>query len=395
MFEAVIVDAVRTPLGRRKGSLALTHPVDLLGGVLRQLVGKNSLDPASVDDVIVGCVDQVGEQGANVGRNAWLSAGLPESVPAVSLDRQCGSSLQALHFAAQGIMSGAYDIAVAAGVEAMTRVPMLSTIGIQGHPMTESLKHRYQLQRWNREFFDQALGAEMIAKEWGLTREDLDRFGLRSHQLAAAARAQGLFAKEILPVEVPTGPDSGKTRIFTEDEGIRPDANLEKMTSLRPAFPDLELVTAGNASQITDGASAALIMRKEVAERLGLTPRARFVSFAVVGVDPITMLKGPIPATKKALDRAGLTVADIDLFEVNEAFASVVLAWQKEIGASWDKVNVHGGAIALGHPLGATGTRITATLLNALEARGGRYGLIAICEGGGMANATIIERIAH
>ncbi len=395
MFEAVIVDAVRTPLGRRKGSLALTHPVDLLGGVLRQLVGKNSLDPASVDDVIVGCVDQVGEQGANVGRNAWLSAGLPESVPAVSLDRQCGSSLQALHFAAQGIMSGAYDIAVAAGVESMTRVPMLSTIGIQGHPMTESLKHRYQLQRWNREFFDQALGAEMIAKEWGLTREDLDRFGLRSHQLAAAARAQGLFAKEILPVEVPTGPDSGKTRIFTEDEGIRPDANLEKMTSLRPAFPDLELVTAGNASQITDGASAALIMRKEVAERLGLTPRARFVSFAVVGVDPITMLKGPIPATKKALDRAGLTVADIDLFEVNEAFASVVLAWQKEIGASWDKVNVHGGAIALGHPLGATGTRITATLLNALEARGGRYGLIAICEGGGMANATIIERIAH
>lgn len=395
MFEAVIVDAVRTPLGRRKGSLALTHPVDLLGGVLRQLVEKNGLDPATVDDVIVGCVDQVGEQGANVGRNAWLSAGLPESVPAVSLDRQCGSSLQALHFAAQGIMSGAYDIAVAAGVESMTRVPMLSTVGVQGHPMTENLKQRYQMQRWNREFFDQALGAEMIAKEWGLTREDLDRFGLRSHQLAASARAQGLFANEILPVEVPTGPDTGETRIFAEDEGIRPDANLEKMMALRPAFGDLELITAGNASQITDGASAALVMRKEVAERLGLTPRARFVSFAVVGVDPITMLKGPIPATKKALDRAGLTVDDIDLFEVNEAFASVVLAWQKEIGAPWDKVNVHGGAIALGHPLGATGTRITATLLNALEARNGRYGLIAICEGGGMANATIIERIAH
>lgn len=395
MFEAVIVDAVRTPLGRRKGSLALTHPVDLLGGVLRQLVEKNRLDAATVDDVIVGCVDQVGEQGANVGRNAWLSAGLPESVPAVSLDRQCGSSLQALHFAAQGIMSGAYDIAVAAGVESMTRVPMLSTVGMQGHPMTESLKQRYPLQRWNREFFDQALGAEMIAKEWGLTREDLDRFGLRSHQLAATARAQGLFANEILPVEVPNGAETRETRMFFEDEGIRPDTDLEKMMSLRPAFPDLELVTAGNASQITDGASAALVMRKEVAERLGLTPRARFVSFAVVGVDPITMLKGPIPATKKALDRAGLTVADIDLFEVNEAFASVVLAWQKEIGAPWDKVNVHGGAIALGHPLGATGTRITATLLNALEARGGRYGLIAICEGGGMANATIIERIAH
>ncbi len=395
MFEAVIVDAVRTPLGRRKGSLALTHPVDLLGGVLSQLVEKNALDAASVDDVIVGCVDQVGEQGGNVGRNAWLSAGLPESVPAASLDRQCGSSLQALAFAAQGVMSGSYDIAIAAGVESMTRVPMLSTIQIQGHPMTENLKKRYRLDRWNRDFFDQALGAEMIAKEWGLSREDLDRYGWRSHQLAAAARAQGLFKNEILPLEVPVDENSQTMRLFAEDEGIRPDTSVEKMMGLRPAFPDLELVTAGNASQISDGASAALVMRKDVAERLGLTPRARFVSFAVVGVDPITMLTGPIPATKKALERAGLSVSDIDLFEVNEAFASVVLAWQKEIGAPWDKVNVHGGAIALGHPLGATGTRIAATLLNALEERQGRYGLIAICEGGGMANAAIIERIAQ
>ncbi len=393
VYEAVIVDAVRTPLGRRKGSLALTHPVDLLAGLLRQLVDKNGIDGASVDDVIVGSVDQVGEQGANIGRNAWLSAGLPETVPAVTLDRQCGSSLQALSFAAQGVMAGAYDIVVAAGVESMTRVPMLSTISVYGTPMTESLKQRYRLDRWNREFFDQALGAEMIAKEWGLTREDLDRLGLRSHQLAALAREQGLFANEIIPVQVPTSSDNPALRAFAQDEGIRPEASLEKMLSLPPAFKDLELVTAGNASQISDGASAALVMRADVAHRLGLRPRARFVSFAVVGVDPITMLTGPIPATKKVLDKAGLKVSDIDLFEVNEAFASVVLAWQKEIGAPMDKVNVHGGAIALGHPLGATGTRLTATILNALEQRQGRYGLMAICEGGGMANATIIERI--
>ncbi len=393
MFDAVIVDAVRTPLGRRQGSLALTHPVDLLGGLLRQLVERNGLKATTVDDVIVGCVDQVGEQGANVARNAWLSAGLPESVPGVTLDRQCGSSLQALHFAAQGIMSGAYDIAVAAGVESMTRVPILSTIAVHGTPMTQDLTERYQMHRWNRKFFDQALGAEMITKQWALTREDLDRFGLRSHQLAGTARALGAFEQEIIPVSVRTAPDSDTWRLFSEDEGIRPDTSLEKMKALPPAFRDLEFITAGNASQITDGASAALVMRKEVAERLALKPRARFVSFAVVGVDPVSMLTGPIPATRKVLDRAGLQVSDIDLFEVNEAFASVVLAWQKETGAPWDRVNVHGGAIALGHPLGATGTRITATLLNALEQRGGRYGLIAICEGGGMANATIVERI--
>lgn len=388
MFEAVIVDAMRTPIGRRKGSLSNVHPVDLLGGFLHSLLARNQLEPASVDDVIVGCVDQVGEQAVNIGRNAWLSAGLPESVPAVTLDRQCGSSLQALHFAAQGVMSGAYDIAIAAGVESMTRVPMLSTIGVHGTPMTKDMANRYRLDRWNREFFDQALGAEMIAKQWELSREDLDGYGLRSHQLASGARERGDFAREIIPVALP---DRLPTE-FAQDEGIR-ETSFEKMLSLAPAFPDLELITAGNASQISDGASGALVMRSDVAKRLGLRARARFVSFAVVGVDPVTMLTGPIPATRKVLDKAGLTVDDIDLFEVNEAFASVVLAWQKELGVPMDKVNVNGGAIALGHPLGATGTRITATLLNALEARGGRYGLMAICEGGGMANATIIERL--
>jgi acetyl-CoA acyltransferase len=392
VYEAVIVDAVRTPIGKRGGSLSGVHPVDLLGGLLKQLLERNHLDPAAVDDVIAGCVDQVGEQAANIARNAWLAAGLPESVPALTLDRQCGSSLQALHFAAQGVMAGVYEVAIACGVESMTRVPMLSTVGVYGTPMSESLQARYRMDRWNRKFFDQALGAELIAKQWGFTREDLDRLGLRSHQLAAAARAEGAFANEIVPVRLPAE-ENQEARIFAEDEGIRTDTSLEKMLSLPPAFPDLELITAGNASQISDGASAALVMRREMAQRLGLRPRARFVAFAVVGVDPVTMLTGPIPATKKVLERAGLAVEDIDLFEVNEAFASVVLAWQKEIGAPWDKVNVHGGAMALGHPLGATGTRITATLLNALERRGGRYGLMAICEGGGMANATVIERI--
>ena len=407
MFEAVIVDAMRTPIGRRKGSLSNVHPVDLLGGFLQSLLARNQLEPASVDDVIVGCVDQVGEQAVNIGRNAWLSAGLPESVPAVTLDRQCGSSLQALHFAAQGVMSGAYDIAIAAGVESMTRVPMLSTIGVHGTPMTKDMANRYRLDRWNREFFDQALGAEMIAKQWELSREDLDGYGLRSHQLASGARERGDFAREIIPVALPdrlaeAASEAASGAVsqaaahvpteFAQDEGIR-ETSFEKMLSLAPAFPDLELITAGNASQISDGASGALVMRSDVAKRLGLRARARFVSFAVVGVDPVTMLTGPIPATRKVLEKAGLTVDDIDLFEVNEAFASVVLAWQKELGVPMDKVNVNGGAIALGHPLGATGTRITATLLNALEARGGRYGLMAICEGGGMANATIIERL--
>lgn len=389
MYEAVIVDAIRTPVGRRKGTLAGTHPVDLLGFVLKRLVERSGIDAALVDDVIIGCVDQVGEQAANIGRNAWLSAGLPESVPATSLDRQCGSSLQALHFAAQGVMAGAYDIVIAGGVESMTRVPILSTLsGNTGTPLTEDLKRRYDLVG---PWFNQSVGAEMIANEWALTRSDLDQYSLRSHRLAQAAQTSGRFDSEIVPVPVQNA--EGETVWFTQDEGIRPDTNLQKLASLPPAFEGLKLITAGNASQISDGASATLIMRKEVAHQLGLKPRARFVSFAVVGVDPVTMLKGPIPATGKALQRAGLNVADIDVFEVNEAFAPVVLAWQKEWQVPWEKVNVNGGAIALGHPLGATGTRLTATLLNALETQHERYGLMAICEGGGMANATIIERL--
>ncbi len=387
MIDAVIVDAIRTPIGRRRGRLAAVHPIDLLAGVLRQIIERNHLNPELVDDVIVGCVDQVGEQAVNIGRNAWLSAGLPESVPAVTIDRQCGSSLQAVHFAAQGVLAGSYDIAIAAGVESMSRVPMMSTVQVQGFPVTEALRRRYPLDKYNRQFFDQALGAELIAKQWNLTRQDLDQFGLESHRRAHNAQEAGLFARELVPVPLPDGTE------ILRDEGIRPDTTLEKMRSLPPAFPDLEVITAGNASQISDGASATLVMRRDLAEQLGLRPRARFVSFAQVGVDPITMLTGPIPATRKVLDRCGLSIDQIDLFEVNEAFASVVLAWQQEMDVAWDKVNVNGGAIALGHPLGATGTRIMATLLNALEQKQGHYGLVAICEGGGMANATVIERL--
>ena len=388
MREAVIVDVRRTPVGRRKGMLRDSHPVDLLGFLLRNVIEANPLDAAHVDDVIIGCVDQVGEQAANIGRNAWLSAGLPESVPATTLDRQCGSSLQAVHFAAQGVLAGAYDVVIAGGVESMTRVPMLSTIQVGGTPLTENLKNRYQLPG---QWFDQAIGAELIAKRWGFSRQQLDEFSYESHQKAERARRDGLFGKEILAV---AGVDADGNRVrCTTDEGIRPDTTVAKIAALPPAFEGLELITAGNASQISDGATAALIMSREAADALGLRPRARFLSFAVVGVDPVSMLTGPIPATAKVLQRAGLTISDIDRFEVNEAFASVVLAWQQETGAAWDRVNVHGGAIALGHPLGATGTRLLATLVNSLEQERGRYGLVTICEGGGMANATVIERL--
>ncbi len=384
MREAVILEVVRTPVGKRGKALAGIHPVDLLGGLLADMLVRGGVDPARVDDVIIGCVDQTGEQAANIARNAWLAAGLPESVPATTIDRQCGSSLQAVHFAAQGIMAGAYDLVIAGGVESMTRVPLGAPLVVgPGVPLTESLSKRYDLPRG---WFDQAHGAEMIARQWNITREQLDHFSLQSHQRAAAAQAEGRFMREIMPVQTANGS-------FTVDEGIRPNTSLEKLAALQPAFPGLELITAGNASQISHGASAMLIATPEMAQQLGLRPRARVVSFAVVGVDPVTMLTGPIPATRKALDRAGLSVSDIDLFEVNEAFASVVLAWQQEIGAPWNRVNVNGGAVALGHPLGATGTRIMATLLHELERREGRYGLVAICEGGGMANATIIERL--
>ncbi|MFQ5577641.1 MAG: thiolase family protein [Anaerolineae bacterium] len=389
MNKAVILEAVRTPIGKKGKALANTHPVDLLGHLFTSVLERLQLDPARVDDVIIGCVDQAGEQAFNVGRNAWLSAGLPESVPATTIDRQCGSSLQAIHFAAQGVMAGAYDLVLAGGVESMTRVPMGCTIfNGPGVPVTEGLKARYGLETG---WFNQAVGAQMIADRWGLSREDLDRFSLQSHRRAAAAREGCHFSREIIPVPAKNG--DGEEFLFDADEGIRPGTTYEQIASLNPAFDGLPCITAANASQISDGASLTVIASPEMARQLGLRPRARFRGFAVVGVDPVTMLTGPIPATQKALQHAGLTVDDIDLFEVNEAFASVVLAWQKEIGAPMERVNVNGGAVALGHPLGATGARLMATLLNELEHRQGRYGLIAICEGGGMANGTIIERL--
>ncbi len=383
MQEAVIVDAVRTPGGRRKGKLKDWHPVDLAAHVLKALETRNHLDPAIVDDVIMGCVMQVGEQSVNIGRNAVLAAGWPESVPATTVDRQCGSSQQALHFAAQGVMAGAYDVVVAAGVEVMTRVPMgASIVENMGFPFSKTMLDRYA----DTGLPPQGIGADMIADQWGFTREDLDRFGARSQQRALKATEEGHFKNEIIPVPIEGG-------MLDSDEGIRPGTTAETLAQLKPAFRDDGKITAGNSSQIADGASASLVMSAEKAKQLGLRPRARFHAFAVTGADPVTMLTGPIPVTKKILERTGMTIDDIDLFEVNEAFASVVLAWQKETGADWDRVNVNGGAIALGHPLGCSGTKLMATLLNELERTGGRYGLQTMCEGGGMANATIIERL--
>lgn len=387
--EAVIVEAVRTPVGRRNGGLNGWHPVDLLGEILNELVARSGVDAATVDDVICGCVSQVGEQSLNIGRNAWLAAGLPEEVPATTVDRQCGSSQQAVHFAAQGVIAGAYDVAVACGVEHMSRVPMGSSAQSQGWPFTERLMSRYE-----EGLVPQGISAEIIAERWDLSRGELDEFGARSHERAGAATASGAFKDEIHPVRVET--DDG-TDLFDTDEGIR-IPNLEKMATLVPAFKPDGVVTAANSSQISDGAAALLITTPERADEMGLTARARLVSFALAGTDPVSMLTGPIPATKKALDRAGLDLRDIDLVEINEAFASVVLAWKKELGLEDDwfdeRVNVHGGAIALGHPLGASGARLMTTLLHTLEQREGRYGLQTMCEGGGLANATIIERVA-
>lgn len=386
--EAVIVEAVRTPMGKRGGKLQDWHPVDLLGEVLNELIARSNVDAAKVDDVITGCVSQVGEQSLNVGRNAWLSAGLPEEVPATTIDRQCGSSQQAAHFAAQGVISGAYDLAIACGVEHMTRVPMGSSASTSGFPFSDQLLARYE-----GGLVPQGISAELIAERWELSRSELDEFSARSHTLAGEASAAGKFKNEIHPIKLET--ENG-VELFDTDEGIR-TPNLEKMGQLPPAFKEDGVVTAANSSQITDGASALLITTPEKAAELGLTPRARFVSFALAGTDPVTMLTGPIPATRKALERAGLSLDDIDFVEINEAFASVVLAWKKELGIADDwfesRVNPRGGAIALGHPLGASGARLMTTLLNTLEQEGGRYGLQTMCEGGGLANATIIERL--
>ncbi|MGH1488636.1 MAG: thiolase family protein [Acidimicrobiales bacterium] len=388
MPEAVIVDAVRTPGGKRNGKLKDWHAADLAAHVLKALEERNKLDPGLVDDVIMGCVMQVGEQSLNIGRNAVLSAGWPESVPATTVDRQCGSSQQALHFAAQGVLAGAYDVVVAAGVEVMTRTPMGASVveGKMGIPFPDPMQKRYE----ETGLPPQGIGADMIADEYEISRADLDAFGAQSQQRAEVATAEGRFEQEIVPVDVDL---DGTVETMTADEGIRPGTTAETLAGLKPAFKEDGKITAGNSSQISDGASAVLVMSAEKAAELGLKPRARFHAFAVAGADPVTMLKGPIPATKKILEKTGLSIDDIDLFEVNEAFASVVLAWQKETGADMSKVNVNGGAIALGHPLGSSGTKLMSTLLNELERTGGRYGLQVMCEGGGMANATIIERL--
>jgi acetyl-CoA acyltransferase len=387
MATAVIVDAVRTPLGRRNGGLKDVHPVDLAAHVVRTIVERNGIDPALVEDVIMGCVMQVGEQGINIARNAALAAGLPESVPGTTVDRQCGSSQQAAHFGAQGVMAGAYDVVIAAGVENMTRVPMGASVvdGKYGFPFGPQMTKRFP------NLVPQGISAELISEKWGISREQNDAFSVESHQRAAKAREEGRFDREITPYTVTT--DEGE-HVVSQDEGIRPDSNVEKLATLKPAFKPDGVITAANSSQITDGAAAVLIMSEEKANALGLKPRARFHTFALAGVDPVMMLTGPIPATAKVLERAKMTLDQMDLVEINEAFAPVVLAWEKEHHPDMSKVNVNGGAIALGHPLGASGARLMATLLNELERSGSRYGLQTMCEGGGMANATIIERLA-
>jgi acetyl-CoA acyltransferase len=392
MTDAVIVDAVRTPGGKRNGKLRNWHAADLGSEPLKALAERNDLDPALIDDVIMGCVMQVGEQSLNVGRNAVLAAGFPESVPATTIDRQCGSSQQALHFGAQGVIAGAYDIVVGGGVEVMTRTPMGSSVVRDlGYPFGPRMMQRYA-ERGG--LVGQGEGAELIAEQWDISRDDLDEYAVRSHHRAAQATAEGRFEREIIPVAVKDDDRADTDEFISTDEGIRPDSSVEVLGNLKPAFrQENGRITAGNSSQITDGASGVLIMSEEKATALGLTPRARFHSFAVVGSDPITMLTGPIPATRAVLEKAKLTLDDMDVIEINEAFASVVLAWQKELGADLDKVNVNGGAIALGHPLGASGAKLMATLVNELERTQGRYGLLTMCEGGGLANATIIERL--
>jgi acetyl-CoA acyltransferase len=385
MPTAVIVDAVRTAVGRRNGQLKDWHPVDLAAETLRALVTRSDLDPALVEDVIMGCVMQVGEQALNVGRNAALAAGFPESVVGTTIDRQCGSSQQAAHFAAQGVMAGVHDIVIAAGVEVMTRVPMGATVmSGPGLPFGSKINERYAPVGG---LVPQGISAELIADKWNLSREELDAYSVQSHLRAARAIEEGRFEKQIIAV---SGADGG---VFDRDEGVRPDSNVEKLATLKPAFKPDGKVTAGNSSQISDGAAALLIMSEEKANELGLRPRARFHSFALAGVDPVMMLTGPIPATDKVLERAKMQLSDIDLVEINEAFASVVLAWEKEHHPDMTRVNVNGGAIALGHPLGCSGAKLMTTLLNELERTGGRYGLQTMCEGGGMANATIIERL--
>ena len=381
MQQPVIVDAVRTPIGRRKGSLAAVHPVDLSAHVLNSLVARNGLEPEAIEDVIWGCVNQISDQAANVGRWAVLAAGWPETIPGTTVDRACGSSQQAVQFAFAGVAAGHYDVVIAGGVESMSRVP-LGAARATGEPYGPAVRTRYQ-----RDSFSQGLGAEEIARRWGLSRRQLDEFSLRSHQLSIAATAAGAFDDQLIPYS-----DGEST--LRHDEGVRPDTSLEVLGGLRSAFTDDGVVTAGNASQISDGSAALLIMSEEAARRHGRTPLARYHSGAVVGDDPVVMLTAPIPATHRVLKRAGLGIDDIDAFEVNEAFAAVPLAWQVETKAEFDRLNPLGGAIGVGHPLGASGAILMTRLVHHLRANGLRYGLQTMCEAGGMANATIIESVS-
>ena len=382
MTEAYIVGAVRTPVGRRNGGLSGVHPVDLAAHVLSELMTRTGADPSAVEDVIMGCVSQVGPQAIDIARNAWLSAGLPETVPGVTIDRQCGSSQQAVHFAAQGVLSGTQDLVIAAGVESMSMVPMGSTVAL---PHKQGLALPFG-QGWRDRYGDQEIsqfrGAQLMCEKWGIKRAELEEFSLRSHQKAIAAIDAGRFDREITPV-------GG----VTADEGPRRDSTAEKMAQLQPLRPGWEL-TAATASQISDGSAALLIASPAAVRRYGFTPRARIHTLAVTGSDPVYMLTGPIPATELALAKGHLSVDDIDVFEVNEAFAPVLIAWARDTHASLEKTNPNGGAIALGHPLGATGAILMTKMLHELERTGGRYGLQTMCEGGGQANATIIERLA-
>jgi len=379
--EAYIVGAVRTPVGKRNGGLSTIHPTDLAAHILTALIERTGVDPAAVDDVIMGCVSQIGPQSLDIARNAWLSAGLPESVPGVTIDRQCGSSQQAIHFAAQAVMSGTQDLVVAAGVESMSMVPIGSNVTI---PLEKGMPFPYGekwVERYGNQEISQFRGAELMCEKWGFSREDLEKYALESHQRASKAIANGYFAEQIVPING-----------VEHDEGPRPDTSLEKMAALPTLRPDGK-ITAATSSQVSDGAGAVLIASERAVREHNLTPRARIHTLALAGDDPVYMLTAPIPATKKALQRAGLSIDDIDVIEINEAFAPVPLAWLREIGADPAKTNPNGGAIALGHPLGGTGAILMTKLLHELERIGGRYGLQTMCEGGGQANVTIIERL--